>query len=142
VYDISEVGIEKIRLINKEKGLDIKTKVLNITEEGIDYNYDVIINTFVLHHLSSSDAKKLIYESKKNTNKGGVNIIVTFSKQGDLYERAKKSERFYPDEEMIRELYSDWDIKELNNYETKTLAKDKKGEIMKNYVISLIAIKN
>ena len=142
VYDISEVGIRKLKLIAKNKVLEIKTKVGDIITDGINSNYDAIINTFVLHHMNISDAEKVINESKDRANKGGINIIVTFSNQGDMYERAKKSGRFYPSEKDIRELYSEWNIKELEIFETKTLAKSKNGESMVNSVISLIALKN
>ena len=135
--DLSEVGLEKIKEVNKE----IKTKVSDITKEIIESEYDVIINTFVLHHINKIDAKKIILDMQNHTAKNGFNILVTFSNSGDLYGRNKNSERFYPSEKLVRELYSDWDIKELNIYETTTFARDKKGNRMKNHVVSLIANK-
>lgn len=141
VSDISEVGIDKVINLSKERGLDINTIVSDVVQDGINQNYDVIINSFVLFHLKNEDAKKVILNSKEHTNKNGINIIVTFTNKGDLYERSKGKDRFYPSEEVIRELYSDWDIKELSVYETITLAKNKEGNIMNNYVIAAIISK-
>jgi len=142
IFDISEVGIDKLNLSAKEKGLNISTKVVDITKEGIGNMYDAIINTSVLHHIDTESTKKIIGDMQSHTNIGGVNIIVTFSDNGDLYERAKKSGRFYPSEEIMREIYSEWKIKELYSYKTISLAKDKKGERMRNNLVAIIAIKN
>ena len=141
VIDISKVGIDRLKNKTKQKGLKINTDVVDILEEDIKGEFDVIINSFVLHHMNESDAVKIIKDSQKHTNKGGINILSTFSNQGDLYERNIKSNRFYPSEDFIRELYKGWDTKELSTKEIITHARNKKGERIKNYVLSAVLIK-
>lgn len=140
VYDISEVGIERIDEISKERDLDIDTRVVDITKEKIEGEFDSVLLTFVLHHLDTSDARKLILGAKEHTMNGGVHVISTFSNQGDLHDRNETSKRFYPDEATLRELYKDWDIKEISDNEVTTHARDKNGERMKNHTLTLIAV--
>jgi len=137
VLDISEVGLGKIKKVSER----IKTKVSDVVNDGIDGMYDIVVNSFVLHHMMEKDAKKVISDSMSHTNKGGVNIINTFSDDGGLYKRNIDSERFYPSEEVLKEIYYEWDIKELSTRYTTTFAKDKNGERMKNSAVSIIAIK-
>lgn len=135
VTDVSEVGLEKI------KSRSIKTKVSNILTDGIDHNYDAIIISNVLFHFSKEDALGVISKMKEKTNNGGVNVIVTFSNDGYYGERNKEKGRFYPSKKEIKDLYSDWDIKEVSTHKTDTLAKDKKGNSMENGVVAIIASK-
>ena len=135
VLDLSEVGLSKIKEVNK----NINTKVSDVIQDEIESEYDVIVNTFVLHHMNIEDAKKVILKSKRHTKEKGINIIVTFSDSGGLYDRNFNTGRFYPGEKLMRELYSDWGILDLRIDEIETLAKDKKGNRMLNHVISIIA---
>ena len=61
--------------------------------------------------------------------------------EGELYQRNKISGRFYPSEKDVQVLYADWDIRELNFRETKSFARNKEGEQMKNMAVSLLAQK-
>lgn len=141
VYDISEVGIERLTERAKEHDLSIDARIVDIVNEPIESTFDVIINTFVLHHMDTADARRIITESQAHTAESGIHILCTFTDKGDLADRSKKSGRFYPSEETVRELYVDWDIKELSVRETTTHARHKNGERMKNNVVFLIAAK-
>lgn len=141
VYDISKVGLARLAETAKDQGLEIATKVLDITEAEIEGTFDAVVLTFVLHHLDGVDALKVITEAQEHTNENGVHILITFTNQGDLYERNRTSGRFYPEEATLRELYNNWDIKELSTIEVTTHARNKQGDRMKNHVISLTAQK-
>lgn len=141
VYDISEVGIARLTERAKEHDLSVVARVADIVNEPIEGIFDAIINTFVLHHMDTVDAQRVIAESQEHTAENGVHILSTFTNKGDLADRSKKSGRFYPSEEVVRELYADWDIKELAIRETTTHARHKNGERMKNNVVFLIATK-
>ena len=142
VYDISEVGIERLRTGAQNQGFEIETRVVDITEEPIEDMFDAVINTFVLHHIDDADARRLIAEAQTHTAQQGVHVLSTFANKGALYDRNEKSNRFYPSEAKVRELYADWDIRELSVHETTTHARHKNGERMKNDVLSMIAVRN
>lgn len=141
VNDLSKVGLDKIKLIAKEKGFTIDTHVADVTEDKIKDDYEVILLTFVLHHMDKLEAVKVIKEAQKHTVIGGINVIETFVNKGGLYERNKVTGRFYPCQKEIEELYKDWDIKELSIKEIMTMARNKEGKPMKNHAVSLLAQK-
>lgn len=140
VYDISDSGIERLKASAKERELNIDTQVVDVTNKEIEGLFDSIVITFILHHMGVRDAKILLTKAQKHTAKKGFHILSTFINQGGLYDRNQGSGRFYPSEKTVRELYSDWDIKELSVNEITTHARDKSGERMKNHVLSLIAM--
>ena len=141
VYDLSEVGLNKIKTHALEKGLSISTKVRDVIEGGIEAEYEAVVMSFVLHHMSKADAVTVIQNAQKHTVVGGVHTIDTFMAEGELYQRNKISGRFYPSEKDVQVLYADWDIRELNFRETKSFARNKEGEQMKNMAVSLLAQK-
>lgn len=140
VLDLSKVGLERLRSIAEEKDLNINTRVTDVIAEGLDGVYDSVVLSFLLQHMNEEDAKNLIVEAQQHTTARGVHILSTFTNQGGLYERNIKSGRFYPSEEVIKELYADWDIKELSSSEIMSHARNKDGERMKNFVVTLIAV--
>lgn len=141
VFDISEVGIYKLKKVAQERGLKINTHVGDIVSEKIIGMYDSVINSFVLHHMTDKEAREIIIKSQNCTNDDGVYVLSTFMNKGDLYERNRESSRFYPSEETLENLYSTWYIRDLSTEEILTHAKNKKGERMKNYAVTLIASK-
>jgi len=142
VYDISPVGIKKLQQRAAEKQLSITTKVTDVSTETIVGMYEAVVNTFVLHHLQSETAREVLLDAMHHTTTGGVHILSTFAKQGDLYERNKKSHRFYPDEVELKILYQDWDIQEMSTTEVTTHARDKTGQRMRNLVVQMLAVKS
>lgn len=143
VTDLSVVGINKLQKIAEAEGLEICTLVEDTVLEGIKGVYDSVLATFVLHHIDANEVKKLIADARSHTSEGGINIIVTFANNGGLYERnvGKDTNRFYPDEKAMQELYTDWNILELTTHQTTTYAKDKQGNRMVNDVVTLVAQK-
>lgn len=141
VYDISEVGIERLNEAAKERELTIDARVVDIVQEDIDGTFDSVVITFVLHHIDTEDAVAVIKKAQDHTAENGVHVIYTFANEGDLYERGMNKRRFYPSEAQMRELFEGWDIKEMTVSETTTHARHKNGERMKNQVIKMIAVK-
>lgn len=141
VHDISSVGLEKLRVVVSEQNLNISTKVTDVVTDEIEGFYDVVINSYVLHHIDRTDAVRIIQNAQGHTNVNGVHVIETFANEGELYERNTNSERFYPSENELSRLYKDWDIKELSSKESTTQAKNKQGERLKNHIVTLIAVK-
>ena len=143
VTDLSGVGLDKLQSFAKEKNLNIATKASDVLVEEIKGKYDAVILTSILHHMNEEEARRIVVKAQDCTNKGGFNIIVTFSNQGGLYERNVKSNsgRFYPDEETFKEMYAGWEIEQLGTHETTSLARDKEGNQMKNDVATLLARK-
>ena len=141
VLDLSEVGINKLKTLAAEKDLPIHTKVSDVIEEGIGGDYEAAVLAFVLHHMSNAHARKIIDETKNCTVVGGLNIISTFMNEGELYERNEISGRFYPSLDDMRELYADWEIKELSSRQSVSFARNKDGSRMKNLTVELIAQK-
>ncbi len=142
VTDLSSVGIKKLQNRAKEKSLDINARMSDVLEDGIIGMYDVILMSFMLHHVGTVDAVGLIQEAKEHTNEGGVHIIVTFSNHGGLYKRNVKSGRFYPGEAEMKKFYADWNVQELASKEVTTHARDKLGNNLKNDVVTLMATDN
>ncbi len=141
VVDLSVVGLEKLKKAVLEKEISITTKVGDVIEDGIEGEYEVVVMSFILHHMSSEDAQKVIKDAQAHTTIGGVHTIETFMPEGELYERNEISGRFYPSKDTLRELYADWDIKYLSTREELSYARNKNGERMKNMLVMLVAQK-
>jgi 2-polyprenyl-3-methyl-5-hydroxy-6-metoxy-1,4-benzoquinol methylase len=56
VTDISKVGLEKIRQVAAVEDLPVETKLSDVTVDGIESEFDVIICTNVLHHFTNQAA--------------------------------------------------------------------------------------
>lgn len=143
VVDLSQVGLNKLAAAAEQAGLPIKTKVSDVTEEGIAGEYDGMLCTFMLHHVSQQAAVTLIKNMQQHTRAGGVHALTTFVNQGGLYERNKKSAsgRFYPSVAEVRALYAGWKIHVCVSKEITTHAKDKQGNPFTNHMIVFIAQK-
>lgn len=141
VTDISLAGLNKITEKVTSQNLSIVTKIADATLEPLEGQYDVILVSFVLFHLGTETARELIKKMKEHTAPGGFNIHVTFAGQGELFERNQNKGRFYPSEAIFKELYVDWDIRELATYEIEAQARHKDGTRLKNQVVALIAQK-
>ena len=90
VRDLSAVGLNILLSKAAEQKLNVTTKVADVTVAGVSDWYDVVLMSFMLHHLTNAQAVTLIKESKAHTNPNGVHVIATFASVGELYERNKK----------------------------------------------------
>ncbi|MBP6886074.1 MAG: methyltransferase domain-containing protein [Candidatus Pacebacteria bacterium] len=138
--DTSTVGVEKMKERALSLGVDITAEVRDAREE-IDGTYDCIVSTFVLHHLSREDALRLIKRMQDAAPSGGLNVLSTFTKQGDFYTSNPDASHFYANQDELRELYRDWEI--LEHQERTGPARQRKpdGSPMMNTWVELIARK-
>ena len=121
--DLSKVGLEKLKSKAEKRGLNVKAHAKDITETKITGLYDYILLSFVLHHLSVEEAKALVTQIKEHTNKGGLNVIATFTRHGDIFRHSPSTKLFYPDRGGVKLMYVDWDVlvyKEENRKARKT----------------------
>ncbi len=139
--DISEVGIDKINKQAREKGLHIQTKVSDSRTLNLDQGFDVLISTFMLHHLSREEALRVINQLQEHTNIEGLNVITAFTKNGDFYRNNSETNNFYPAENELRELYANWEILEYEETEGKAFAKRPDGSPMLNISARILARK-
>lgn len=142
VYDLSEIGLEKVVQNAEVRYLSLQTIAGDIAIDGFTGVYNAIIFSAILHHVDTDDAIKVLKEAQEHTHIGGLNIIATFGNKGGLSERNRNKKRFYPSVELVASLYTDWDIKELYSEEIRTLAKGKDGAPMQNQFINLVAQKS
>jgi tellurite methyltransferase len=141
VLDFSEVAVERVKLVAKERGVMLQARVFDVTSEEIDSVFDGCVVTFVLHHFETVVAERVIRKAKQHTSTGGVHVLMTFSNQGVLYERNRTSGRFYPSVAEIQALYTDWEILELETCKMLTLVRDNAGQRQKNTVVTMVARK-
>ncbi len=141
VVDLSKVGLQKLTDMAEERGVSITTKIADITTVSFEDMYDGVVMSFVLHHIDSEEACEVIGRLQDHTEQNGIHIIATFLNHGGLYDRAKKSGRFYPSENDVRSIYKGWSIKECLVKDVKTMARDKSGQPFKNQAIFFLAKK-
>ena len=141
IIDLSKIGLEKAQKKASELNLTIKTKVADITEEEMGSDYDLIVCSFMLHHLSKDKALSLIQKIQENTKKRGFNIITTFTKEGDFYKNDSTTDRFYPGLGEVQDLYKGWDIIKYKEKEGTAHKKNEDGVHMVNVSASILAQK-
>ena len=107
----------------------------------LENSYDSIISSFILHQLTREEALKLIETIKSHTNISGVNVIATFTKEGDFYKMNTSTDLFFAEPEKIKDLYNDWKILEYDEKEGSAQQKKSDGSPMINTVAKLVAQK-
>lgn len=85
-----------------------KFTFLNQDIQDFEFNkkYGLIIASNILHFFKKQKAIDLIKKIKSNTLEEEYNFLVCFTPQDDFYD----SEHFFPTENELKELYSDWEI--------------------------------
>jgi|TARA_B100002003_G_C13913551_1_gene444499 tellurite methyltransferase len=141
VIDISSEGIKKLNNLAKEKNLDIETSIRDVIEDRIKKNYDIMVSSFMLHHLDKAEALGLIGNMMQHTSPGGFNVIATFTKDGDFFRKKPDTKQFYPDLGQIKEIYKDWEIVTYAEINSRAHATNKDGSPMFNISSQLIAKK-
>lgn len=139
--DVSAVGVEKINTQAKSLGLTLNTEVGDALSYQWPKNFDVIVSTFMMHHLSRADALTLIGQIKENTTAGGLHALSLFTKEGDFFTQNPETPRFYPALGELKEIYNDWEILEYREYQSSAFAKRPDGSPMQNIAASLLARK-
>lgn len=139
--DISTVGLDKINKLARAKGLNIDTELKDISTIDLADNFDVLVCTFVLHHLKREQALDLIRQMQIHTNIDGLNVISTFTEDGDFYRNNPDTDNFYLKAEELKDLYDTWEILEYSENEGQAFAKNQDGSPMVNVVVRMLAKK-
>lgn len=77
--DISETGIEKLKHLARNRGLNIETEIRDIRDYSFKDTYDLIIAHGCLHLIERRYWTRLIDRIKSHTNMGGYNVIAVFT---------------------------------------------------------------
>ena len=141
VVDLAQAGLDKLKKFADERGLQIKTKAGDIMQEKINGTYEVLVSSFMMQHLSRFEAETLIKEMKDHTAPGGVNVLAVFTKEGDFYNSDPTTKCFYPVLGELKEMYSDWEVKDYKEIEDTANQKNKDGTHTRNINAFLIAQK-
>ena len=137
--DFSQVAIKKIKKISDSRNISLDIEVADIRKRKIVRSYDLILAAFVLHHLSRSEALTLIQNMMAHTSIHGLNIIATFTEQGDFYKNNPGTENFYIRNAELKTLYSKWEILRYEEREEEAFAKRGDGSPMRNICVYLLA---
>lgn len=145
-WDIAQDNVDELDRLAKEKELSIQTEARDIrtlSSLGPDHHFDVFVSTYVLHNLSRQDALLLVKEIQERTNIDGLNVIAAFTEDGDFYRNAPNTEKFYLQENELKDLYIDagWDIREYREVRVGAEKKRPDGSPMINVSAKLIARK-
>jgi tellurite methyltransferase len=92
----------------RQEKLNVNTVESDLEKFHIDQNYDNIISTFLLHHLSRKNGARMINEMMRFTSDEGLNVIIAFTENG-AYPR-RFPENFYVQEKELLRIYNDWEI--------------------------------
>ena len=141
MIDLSDVGLDKIAAVAEQESLSVSTTQGDITETGIEKEYNVIISAYVLHHINDTKARELIDDMQTHTLPGGVNVIGTFTKDGDFYRLDHMENRFFPEHQELPELYQDWEILSYEERQSTALRTHEDGTHMTNTAAILLARK-
>ncbi len=139
--DLSQVGIDKIKKLAAERGLNIQAEVADIRTLGSEDNFDVYVCTYVLHHLKRDEALSLIKQMQEHTNAGGLNALTTFTENGDFYRVDSEAGDFYPAPDELKSLYDGWEILDYEEVENQALQKKEDGTHMMNVTAKILARK-
>ena len=139
--DLSEVGVEKIRKTATSRDISLKTEVADIREYEIGGTFDVLISTFVLHHLSREEALRVIKMMQEHTSLDGLNAVALFTKEGDFFKEDPATSNFYLELGELKMLYDGWGILEYSEENGKAFAKRPDGTQKENIAARIVARK-
>jgi len=139
--DISPVGVDSMNQIAKEKSLQSFRAELGDARWPLEGQYDLIVSTFMLHHLKKEEAGEFIKKIKEHTKEGGINAVATFTMEGDFSKLENTTGRFYPASGEMREFYFDWEIISYSEENSRARATHPDGSPMFNIKAEVLARK-
>lgn len=140
--DISSLAVKRLAKQAQDMGVSLDTAVSDIADEGLKDDYDAIICTFTLHHLTEEDAELVIRKMQQHTKSNGFNLITTFTKNGDFFKNNPDTQNFYlNDKEQLERLYEGWKVIRSFEREGQARALDNEGKPQFNIFAGLLARK-
>ncbi|HOX41223.1 MAG TPA: methyltransferase domain-containing protein [bacterium] len=112
--DISQDAIAKTLKLAKEKKVDLKGIVGDITKFKPEGQYEVIITTATLHLLKEKNALAAIQRMKMWTKIDGINLITVFTTKDPGF--FSHPHLYFFKENELKQLYFDWEIIEYSVY--------------------------
>ncbi len=145
--DLSEAGIAKLQRTAHERGLHVVTEVADAATYTIKTDYDAFVVVLLFQFLAEEDSLRLMKEMKEHTKTGGINVVHVFTTSGDR-ERLDREEDpgsscFYPADDWLKKIYSDWEIVEHSSASGPLIGKfNKDGSPMTSVVERILARKS
>jgi tellurite methyltransferase len=138
--DLSPVGVRFMDEQAQMRGLHNFHAEVSDAKGALEGEYDLIVSTFMLHHLSNEAAMDFIHKIKEHTKEGGIHALSVFLEGGDFAH--DDHSHFYPVSQELKQLYEDWEI--LSYSERQSLAKQTRpdGSCMANQMAEIIARKS
>lgn len=139
--DSSDAGIAKLQEAAKKNGLKVETHVGDASSFQPEKKHDIVVVTFVLHHLPREQAMAVIQMMKENANPGGFNALAGFMKDGDFYRENPETNNLYFDTDEMKTLYADWEILDYSEKRGQAFQKREDGSPMFNITARILARK-
>lgn len=138
--EISSIGAEQIRTRAEDRSLKVAIENADIANWDSG-EYEAVVSTYVLHHLSREKAPLVIKRMQEHTKVGGYNVVTLFMGGGCFAELPSSKDKFYPGPDQMRNLYRGWEIIQYTEEETRTRARREDGVPIKNMGVKLLARK-
>lgn len=113
--DISKSAINKIKNEAEKRKVKIRAICKDLEDYNLEDNYDIIIANGFFHFLKKERTLNLIEDCKNHTKKEGMNIFEVML-EGDPSQE-EDSEGYYFPTNKLKEIYSDWEIEDYDEYE-------------------------
>lgn len=113
--DFSKTAIKNIKIEAKKRDVKIIGLVGDLEKFEFKEDYDIILGTGIFHFISKKYFFTLLNDIMKHTKKDGLNIFEVFL-QGDPSQE-EDSEGYYFKQNELKELYSNWEILDYEEYE-------------------------
>ena len=130
---VKAIGIDIKRIL--EDSDNFKLIEGDIRKENFGKKNDLVIASLILHFFEKNEALQIIKRMKNSTSKHGYNFLICMSKEDEIAK--EKSEKFYPNDTELKEIYKDWTlIKEIKGI-TETEDHDNIGPHKHNLIFLL-----
>ena len=133
--DVSKEAVNKFLSQAKKQDLEVKGVTTDIADYEYTQNYDIIMSVATLHLIPKNKVIEVIQKIKEHTKIGGLNLITVFTKKDAGYKEFP--ELCFFEENEFKELYSDWEILEYDNY----VKQEEHGEPHEHNICVIIARK-
>lgn len=109
--DSSKEGINVLQKKAIENNIQIEAMSTKIECYKFDKMYDAVFSIGTLHYVNVSERNKIFERIKKNTKKGGINVISVFCKKPYVKELRpiEEAENLFDSGELMY-YYRDWEI--------------------------------
>ncbi|MBN1643661.1 MAG: methyltransferase domain-containing protein [Dehalococcoidales bacterium] len=108
--DISEAGIQKLKIMAKESNLNIDARVDDMRAYKFDKYFDLIVCTGCLHLIKREEWQKVLLDLKKYTSRGGFHVVGIFTDKVPEPEDQKGLMVGLFKEGELFTYYQDWEI--------------------------------